>query len=308
MLKYRSRSQYMSPDFEEQFLMPFIRKATRNGATRVKYVAEIMRLCDVLSSSFEDIDKPMLDSYIFSLRESVASGALTEGTARVRLCIFERFADYLAENIEGYTSPFSSFVGFKVSDRVSPASLPSVSVIDRLLLAAKDRRDYFLIISLAFRCALSTSQIVSLTIGSISASHDGRMVLRIPTHDPSEPVFSVYVPGDVAELVNDYVSSLGVQDPSYHLFHSRLKKPLSERSVQNALRNLFDKAGVAYPYTLQDVRNMGLVLMVQAAGTGAVASYTGMTEDALTRYKHEADITSGEPLPPDLVCLRVVSD
>jgi len=89
------------------------------------------------------------------------------------------------------------------------------------------------------------------------------------------------------------------------MFVSRRGTPLSERTIQYGIRAITEKCGFDVDYTLQDIRDSGIVLMLRSCPEGDVADYIGVSQQGLTRYRQQAGMP-GRPLPPDMVCLRVV--
>jgi len=311
----------MSEDTEKDYLIPFLRTTTRNGATRVNYAYVIGALCDWLEMDFIDMGYDEACAYSNMLRMRVLNGEIGEATAQGRIAVCNRFGEFIkaqqdigdGDKKDKYDNPFSRTERFTTSNITNSYRLPDIETLDKILSAASDKEDMFFIITLSLRCCLSLSQILALTKGSFKedgGKDNRRLNILIPTHNPLDPYRIIPLSDDVAKIAKDYLSGVTHDDGMGHIFlTSKLYdgKPhvISERWIQMRFKELIKKAGIEREITLQDIKNKGLILLIQGAGEEKAMEYTDLTADNIGRYSAVAHSLSDTPTS-DLVCIRIV--
>jgi len=258
-------------------------------------------------------------AYSDMLRMRVLNGEIGEATAQGRIAVCNRFGEYikaeqdLKGDAEKYDNPFSKTERFTTSNVTNSYRLPDIDTLDKILSASAGKKDMFFIITLSLRCCLSLSQILALTKGSFKedgGKDDKRLNILIPTHNPLDPYRIMPLSDDVARIARDYLSGVTHDDGMGHIFLTNKLyngKPhvMSERWVQMRFKELVKNAGIEREITLQDIKNKGLILLIQGAGEEKAMEYTDLTADNMERYSAVAHSLSDAPAS-DLVCIRVI--
>lgn len=221
----------------------------------------IAGICFALGQEFTDIDgKGAMEYY-----NSMILNNLKASTIRSRLSRFRSFAKFIQENklVSGYVNPFQ-MITLNDEEGLNTVSkkMATIHEFDALLSAASEDLMAYLIFTLAFRCALSVADIVDLKLSYLSLSAEG-MSLSFP-QTRYHCAHMVRLPGDVAGLVQSYISQVTYFDAEGHLFYNKYHSPITSRNLDHLIVKYRKKAGCTRDFSFKDLRSKSIVNMIKA--------------------------------------------
>lgn len=292
-------SMYLSDKFQQYFA----RYATtlRNERTEAEYRGAVSLLCDYIKKDFLDITEQDADTYFHYLTKRVIEGSLKKTTLNGRLYILKQVASYISEAFPeaNYSNPFllvKSERGIKKD--INPSAIPSMAEID-LFLSHVDSPMYYLIFCMAFRMALSATDIISLKL-SIVQKFDDNYCLHYPPKDRFTPDHVLVLPKDIEALLLNYISNMSYVDEKGHLFYNERLNPLTLRNLDAYFERTLKASGIEKKYTLKDLRSRSILDMVNASiksgeNISSVGAYAGIKDLRLNTYVSASTIVGDCP-------------
>ena len=174
--------------------------------------------------------------------------------------------------------------------------------IDRVLSTLMDEQNVtlFAIISLVLRTGLTTEEICGLKIQQLVTNGQtdqcGIMILGIRNR-------FIKVPSDLFSLL--LLLSEQTDNETGNLFLTRLKQcPFTQRNLLLEIKKACLRAGVR-PFTLQQLRNFSILLMLRShAPEEVVSDYVSTDSRWMTRYKEAAPSLNAAPCDYVALSLR----
>lgn len=297
------KSDYFSEEFIELFTV--YTNSIANERTAAETWGAVRVLCDYLKKDFLDIDEKDSTHFFDYMASRASQGTLKCTTINSRKSIYNRLCIFLNENYPelGFGNPFAQIRPLTYRAGIKPSKIPSLSEIDAVLEASKSEPMYYLILSLAFRAALTATNIISLRQDNIQKTDKGLCIHFTGKHDQIIPL-----PNDITILLSDYMASMTYMDKEGHLFYNKYNNPLTLRNLDKAVEKYIARSGIEKKYTLQDLRSRAILDMLHATlehegDVKNVASYVGIRELRLNTYVNAT--TFVEKCPADLVNLAV---
>jgi len=297
------KSDYCSEETKE-YLYAYFEANKFSALTKVEVEKTISKICDFCGKDFLDIDR--VDSEKF-YRDMVDRG-LTASTTNSIWSRCRKFATYLYKNSEliDYVSPFSDTILEKVPVRVNTNRIVGTSEVDKILEAAKDNLMVYVILSMAFRIAVSSSDFINLKKENVKFLEDGALLYFPKKHLHKEQV--IPLPDDIAKLLKLYMDNQPYYDSEGHLFYNKWKSPLTMRNL-DALVEKYRKAAGVEKYTLKDLRSRAILDMINATqdnggDIGSVGEYVRLHGLRLNAYVTASGAIRNE-CPANLVNISV---
>ena len=294
------------------------------GETKSPRVAEerwavIRGLCNFCEKDFFDLDGEDVDRYFSTMYRKVQSGGLKMKTVNIRKSVCNTFTQFVMQNHPEYSIPENWFLNLpspSIAEGISADNIPSLAEIDLLLGKAKEEPMFYLILTMAFRCALTASEIVGILRSNVQTL-DGVLCLRYPKTATTKER-AVELPSDVAQLLVDYMSSVEQSDSLGHIFFNSKGNPLTIRNLDFAVERLLVASGVGDKYTLQDLRSRAILDMTSAAlresdptkrgaKVAAVSNYVDLKGLRLNAYIDAVGLVRDSLCPANFSCIRVIN-
>lgn len=277
------------------------RSAEENwGAVRI--------LCDYLKKDFLAIDETDVEKFFNYMAQRAQHGTLKNTTINSRRSIYNRLSLYLAEQYPelGFDNPFVLIRPLSYKAGIKPSMIPSLNEVDAVLNASRAYPMYYLILSLAFRAALTATNIISLRMDNIQNTDEGLCIHF--SGDGYQNDHIIILPEDIAKLITDYTKGMTSIDSEGHLFYNKYGNPLTLRNLDKAVEKFVVLSGITNRYTLKDLRSRAILDMIKATvesngNVNNVASYAGIKDLRLNSYVNA--YTLAEKCPAGLVNLRV---
>lgn len=298
--------------FSETFLCYFdaYQKTIRNERTKEEYRRNVAILCNFAQKDFLELTEEDIDAFFSYLRKRVAEGSLKKTTINSRLSCFNKIAAYITQNYPDseYRNVFALIEPERgVQSQILPSKIPSLSDIDEFL-GHVDSPMYYLIFCMAFRIALSASDIINLKLSNIQVT-DQKTCIHYPPKDRFSSDRVIVLPQDIEELLKNYISTLRYVDEDGHLFYNTHKNPVSPRNLDAYFEQTLKKTNLTQKYTLRDLRSRAILDMVNAsirndADVNAVGAYAGIKGLRLNTYVSANNLVGSTP-PADLVHFQI---
>lgn len=307
------KSDYFSDEFTD-ILEKYVSSKT-NTRSACEYWGNIRILCDTLQKDFLAIEPSDAQTFFSYMAQRVKQGTIKKATVNIRKSNYNTLANHIVENYPEYdfVNPFSVLIPYELNTSIPPSSIPSLSEIDAFLAATQGNMMYHLIFCLAFRMALTASELISLRLQNVQVV-DGRRCIHLPANSDFEKDRILFLPEDIDCLVVRYLDTLVFHDADGHLFYNKYRNPLTLRNLDKAVQKYMKLAGIDAHYTLKDLRSRAILDMVSAAqknGTpvGAVADFVGLQGLRLNTYVSASDVTQmDKENPASYVSIRVKTD
>ncbi len=301
------RSDYFSDKFIDCFYL-YLDDLSSNGAAE-SYWSVVRILCDYVKKDFLDINEFDADAFYKYMVARAQEGSLKNTTVNMRLSCYKNLANFITTNFPawGYVNPFIKLRPLDYTAGIKPSKIPTLKEIDAILDAAKESDMFFLIITLAFRVALSVADITSMRLHNVKQNDNG-LYLHFAKKSAGDAEKVVPLPMDVATLLSSYINSMIYVDADGHLFYNKYNNPLTMRNVDSAINKYVKKSGINNKYTLKDLRSRAILDMVGASldnniPVEAVAAYAGIRDLRLNLYVRAVNLV--ESCPADLVNIQV---
>ena len=302
-LNYK-KSEYFSEEFVE-YISLFFQTESISRASMGTYLSRLRTICDALKKDFLEITEEDVDRYFSNLRSLCKAGKCKKSSIYSKWACYNRIGEYIVQLVgcEDYVNPFSNISLDIPSNELNFHRIPTMEDVDKILSRVPNRT-YYLVFVLAFRTALSVSEIVGLKISSFSKSGDK---IFVQTGGRSKKKL-LPLPDDVADLVVKHISSMDYQDSEGHLFYNRYNNPLHEVNIRKCFKSILGKLDLDSTYSIKDLRNRCILDMIAASdGSGeslsSVGDYAGIGSERLRIIEKSASIIRHNPA--DLVNIRV---
>lgn len=273
------QSEYMSEEFKE-ILQSFL-SSKKNKRTKTEYLGYIRILCDnFIKKDFLMITQEDAASAFHNMQERIRKGTLSYKTVCVRLSCYNALSRFICQEYPEYEfkNPFRDIERPVVNDKVSPAKIPSLEELDRIMGIAKENLMYYFILALTTRCGLTASQIVKLTKSNFF-EEGNKMGLYLPNYERETKSKAILLPSDVMEIAKQYISSMIKikVDEEEHLFYNKRGNVLTLKNLSDNISDIVEQANVEFPYTMKDMRSRAILDLVEAgASEDDVQQYMGI--------------------------------
>lgn len=257
-------------------------RKTKNSRQNLFYI--IANFGEFSMSSVFDATPLDAENYIAFLADEVKQGKLQEKYCACLFLELRSFYDYALNHQLIFENPFSNQENpFKFPDKLRAADLPSLAEVDMLLSICNDDPVLHLAVLLAFRMALTISEIVNIEKKQFCIDEkEGELYLKMwRWTDGEKKEKFLYVPRDIVP----YISKMARQTPSEYkyLFRSERKKPFAVRTMQNMLDSAQKDTGVKIQFS--ELRSLSIYMMlVENIPIKDICSYTNIKGDWLSRY------------------------
>lgn len=298
----RKPSIYMSEQIKDDLLPKYL-CTLKTEATRERYQNVICLYCDYMQQDFLDSTEADIMSYFEYLKNRVREKTMTQKTMLANISCLKCFGDYVQLHTHGeFVNYFAKIIRPVIDTDNVMEHVPSLRELDMLLDVASEDHMYYTILSLVIKCALSASQVLSLTKKRI-VMREGRVALFFPTKSIYKEDLYVPLPEDVADILLSYVENhLPFCDEWGHLFYNKWQRPLTMRNLDVAIAKLYQKCGTGRTYTMQELRNASILYMLSnGAKPCDVADYTGLTQLRISQFLAMSDAFRDYTNPADLM-------
>lgn len=279
-------------------LLPMFLKSYTNQRTSKEYNNYINALCDYLKKDFLDITYEDAQKYYNFLYSKHFYGYISQKTIDSRFSCYRTFGRFISENDlhDGYKNPFLKIRPKTIDDTIDITNIPAMQELDMIMNSCKNDM-FFLILALAGRAAMKTSEILHIRCSDITI--DGETVI-IEMHRKNANSRFVILPDDVSALMIKYLENYVAYGEGQYLFYNRYHNPLTSRNLDAAVKRIVKKSGVPHCYTLKDIRSRAIIDMKNAdIDEDTISNYVGITKMRLSMYNNAAFLT--HPCPANLV-------
>lgn len=298
---------YFSEKFKE-ILENFLSEKFKSERSRIEYARIVRMLCEYLHMDFLDLTYDNVEPFLQYQVNKVREGRITKETYNVRKSACTAVANYIVDNHPelDFENPFSEHMPYRVDSLTIPARrIPSLSDVDKLLLACKDNDKIFLIVSLALRMALTSTEIITLKISNIQVV-DGVPYITLLDKYRGTVSRMLQIPEDIYPLLLAYIQTHPTEQ---YIFLTKTGNPYSIRSLDKAIHKCRQDAGVTC--TLQELRTRTVLEMTKNAqandvSLSVVGNYTGIGEQRLSAFANtEMDLSRS---PVALSMIRIIGE
>lgn len=299
----REASVYASKTTKERIWAEFS-KRFKNAASHNVYFCDINEAMDYLEKDFIDFRREDTDKYYNYLIKKTKAHLLKATTVKKKLNELHKFSEFIVEYREvfGASDKFEDF--FRqyaiqyVADYETTQLLP-IQKIDAILQSARENLMDYLILSLAFRMTLKSTQIIELKKENFIADPNGVYLIMPNKRDIK------YVPEDIVVILEQY---LATREEKEYLFYNKWGRQLNKQYLHRMLRKHTAQAGVE-SCSMQDLRNTGAgVMFAYGVEPQHVAKQMGVTSIHIKRYdnvlykynllREASDVVQLKILPP----------
>lgn len=326
------KCEYLSENFKG-ILDEFFKERISNPRTRNEYLSNIRHFCDYIGKDFLEADEgDARRYYAHLLYRYEKENSISRNTIGVRFYTYSSVANYIiSESQDEYfkNNIFAEYKTPKFNDCVAPDKIITLEELDLLYSAAKENHMHFLIIALAHRACLKATDITRLCIGNIvcydyikkiAPTHTDRAGLKensyfihIVSNNKNKNDTCILLPDDVREVLLEYLKLLNVDtnllattsdnvkatsstDAEGHLFYNKAKNKLTIRNIDSIMASLVSKANLQSKYTLQDIRNRGIIDMCSAAqDINDIMQYTNLKNTRIRTLANSAKFINNCP-------------
>lgn len=299
----REASVYTSKKIKEEIWSEFS-KRFKNAASHNVYFSDLNEAMDYLEKDFLEFRQKDADKYYDYLIKKTKSHLLKATTVKKKLNELHKFSEFIVEYRDAFSIPqefenfFQKYAIQYVADYETTELMP-IEKVDAILHSARENLMDYLILSLAFRMMLKSTQIVELKKEDFIADPNG-VYLIMPNKKDIK-----YVPEDIVVILERYLER---REEKEFLFYNKWGRKLNKQYLHRMLRRHTRQAGVP-DCSMQDLRNTGAGVMF-AYGVEAqnVAKQMGITSIHIKRYdnvlykynlmKEANDVVQLKILPP----------
>lgn len=275
-------------------------KSLKRVSTKRDYENTINRFLNYNGSDFVDATHDEITNYIdFMIGKKMKVTSIYN-----QISILSSFATYIINNGLCDTYFVNHFLTVErpfIDTYIRPNRIPTIKELNQLLTAAKDKAEYYVIISLAAKLGLTDEEIYNLNIGDFIVDKNGNKFICI---NKKTSVRNVPLPEDIALILNKYFLDKDTVDKTSPVFLSSRGTRLSARTIRYNIIKINEKAGISDPYTLQDLRNFAAAIMLKSGADEVdVANTLGIGLRWIQRY--DRAIEKLDTSPVDLSCLTI---
>ena len=262
----------------------------RSKRTAKEYWSVCRIICDFLQKDFLEISREDAKKYFDYLEEECQKGNIKDTTINHRFYVCKSVAMQV-NNISpelGFGQPFSYFSSLEIDPELKANKLASTKDIDKLLIACEDNLKMYLMISLAYRMALSTSEVANIKEDDFTYT-DGELYLTVTSDAIGADYKLLRVPEDIEILINKYLSVREYADENRYLFYNRVKKKITVRNIDSMFMGVVARAGLKTRYTFKDLRAKAIVDTLKSNDDKLetlqeIGEYTGLKGLQLNKY------------------------
>lgn len=299
----REASIYASKKIKEEIWSEFS-KRFKNAASHNVYFCDINEAMDYLEKDFLGFRQSDADKYYNYLIKKTKSHLLKATTVKKKLNELHKFSEFIVEYRDTFSVPqefenfFQKYAIQYVADYETTELMP-IENIDAILQSARENLMDYLILSLAFRMMLKSTQITELKKEDFIADPNG-VYLIMPNKKDIK-----YVPEDIVVILEKYLDR---REDKEFLFYNKWGRKLNKQYLHRMLRKHTRQAGVP-DCSMQDLRNTGAgVMFAYGVEPQHVARQMGITSIHIKRYdnvlykynlmKEANDVVQLKILPP----------
>ena len=268
--------------FEELFTVYLTTRVNSYRSCR-QYENLVQRIVDESGKDFLSLTINDVAGFLQKLRSKRA--CYSARTVDGYLATLQAIARFMEDEVPGYHSPFRMFSKKAPATFYTEKEIPERQQVSELLNKAEEEGCWqaFLAITLAYRLALTSAEMVSLTSDNFARRGDD-IVLTLHPETCTER--TVPVPEDVFALIRrfrpHFFSTGG------NLFTST-KKPatsLSDRTLRRYIKNLQKDKKPEDQINLLNIRTLGVLELCQAnTDVEQVAEFAGIDSRWMFRYE-----------------------
>jgi len=303
-----NEGSYLSKEFMEYFNHFSSDYRTR---TVKEYLGIVRLLSEYAKKDFLDISPTDAGNFFSDMKIRIQHDKMTVSTYNARLSCCKKLGTYIEETYPqlNYSSPFVLIEALPMKLSIKASNVPSLEEMDALLSVSKDNSMYYLILCLAFRMGLSSSDIVALRRTYIRQLDDCVTIVFPP--DPShKEQREKALPEDLKDIMLDYLKNMVYEDSEGHLFYNKYRNPLTLRNLDSLIKKMMKLSGVVGDYTIKDFRTRAILEMVRVSANDEsgeelerVCEYVDIGELRMSYYKEARNLVNS--CPANLVNLRV---
>lgn len=280
-------SEYLSDLFLSD-IYPYIESKFRSEDTKKHYRTFLNHICDFCKKDFVELTEADVRRYMDAMMNGTLKNANGKPFAKtaisVRLSCLRSIAGSLDESEGLYPIPFdysSPFKRLTIADTpdIKEERVPTVEDIDRILQFADGQM--LALTLLAYRCCLTVAELMHLEKNQFAVDGKGRLFIHItPAVAPER---DVKIPDDIRPEIERHLNRIG-PDTNF-VFTNKRGGPFIEKTLYTTFRKLVVKAGTSSVWSLQDIRNAGIVhLLHSKVNPEEVASFLGVLPKWIKRY------------------------
>lgn len=223
----------------------------------------VSNICNFCKKDFLQLDGSDVQHFF----DDMCSRNLSLKTISTRKSFYVKLSSFIAERFPelNYFNPFAALQPISVDNsRISLAHIPSLEEVDAVLQASRKDITAYTILTLAFRVALTASQLLSLKSDYIHIK-EGVMYLQFPPDIYGQEMI-VTLPRDVADVLAEYLAVKGISEnsSSQFVFLNKRGRNMSLRNLDKMTQKYVSLSNVEKPYTLRDLRSRSILDMVSA--------------------------------------------
>lgn len=299
----RTPCEYLSPQFLE--FWNIFSRSLKNQRTRENYFSSVCLLCEYTKCDFLSLTSYQVQAYFDELTaKSRKEHKPTYKTICSKLAMFHSISEYACTQKDQLNIPVdykNIFLPIRIpeiSEVLSVGDVPTVKEVDKVLIACEKDTMLFCIVTLAFRCGLTASEICSLKPNQFF--EDANKNHGIEFHR-GKTIRRIKVPEDVMAIITPYVEKCPAGMD--YLFYNKRGLPLKVRNLESYFSKALMKAGIP-PLTIQDIRNSSVVYMLRyGADPEKTAEYFGVESRWMYRYAKVVEELSVSPI--DLIHIKI---
>lgn len=274
-------SQYASEQFDKIIWEDFVR-GFKSRTSASMYKTDVSEFLELTKKDFLLISRGDVDLYYEFLTEKVNDGKIQPGTMAKKFRELHSVAAFIEKHRSDYDIPdtFDDFFYpylLRVAKVENFAKTIPTEHIDKLLVASKENRMSFCMITLIFRVGLSSTELIELRPEDFGEYDNGTFVFVSERDD------WCHVPDDAASIVIDYLEH---RKENTYLFYNTRGGKMNTMFVSRLMKNLCQKANVP-EYSAQSLRGACASTMFSCGASPAqVAKRIGVTTNQIKRYKN----------------------
>ena len=274
-------SQYASEQFDKIIWEDFVR-GFKSKTSASMYKTDVLEFFELTKKDFLLISRSDVDLYYEFLTTKVNDGKIQPGTMAKKFRELHSLAAFIEKHRSDYDIPdtFDDFFFpylLRVAKVENFAKTIPTEHIDKLLVASKENRMYFCMITLIFRVGLSSTELIELRPEDFGEYDNGTFVFVTERDE------WCHVPDDAAAIVIDYLEH---RKENTYLFYNTRGGKMNTMFVSRLMKNLCQKANVP-EYSAQSLRGACASTMFSCGASPAqVAKRIGVTTNQIKRYKN----------------------
>ncbi|MGN1164832.1 MAG: tyrosine-type recombinase/integrase [Lachnospiraceae bacterium] len=295
------KSRYASELTEQHIWKDFIGHFKSN-VTEASYASDISEIMDYFEKDFPEIRKNHVQEYFDMMQNKISQKVIKPQTVAKKFRELHSFAEYICDNREKYKiddkyqDEFYPYLKVLEKQKQFAKSVP-VDNIDRLLRAAEDDIQAYMIIVMLYRVGLTSTEIIQLKTEDFAMYENGMYAVVEGRKD------LCYIPEDAAEILKKFIECR--KDMPFLFYNSRGNQ-LNLMYISRLMKKLSKSAGIP-GCSAESIRNScGFTLYAYGAMPEQVANQLGVTKMQIHRYKNEAYKDQIQQAANKLVKVKVI--